>query len=327
MKGEIYALFQMARAANFCTYPILLVLDVYCLTNKIGDNAGAKVVPAILSKMLQGGIEFVMEVTEKTKADIKGGTLIWYENKLRLLELSQVPYKYEEEFKSIKKFNVFNTNNIWCEIVVLLLQICFTHDLCLKKLKAIMHLLNIPYLCYATRLDLRAVDSLIDEGTLDMDVIVNEKTTDDGVKVIQLETAIGAAIKCFKSSLGIKVPRSRFIPVKHTSDLFLVKSNLYTIENGVLTMSSDRMFDIPLVELGTQHFRRKEDFESRFAFIPDILELHHLTVSGDVTFGRSVVLKGTVIIIAENGDRKFIPDGSILENKIVSGNLRIFDYN
>ena len=172
------------------------------------------------------------------------------------------------------------------------------------------------------------MDTLIDEGTLDMEVIVNEKTTDDGVKVIQLETAIGAAIKCFKSSLGIKVPRSRFVPVKHTSDLLLVKSNLYTNENGVLTMSSDRIFDTPpLVKLGTQHFSRKEDFESRFEFIPDILELHHLTVSGDVTFGRSVVLKGTVIISAENGDRIYIQDGSILENKIVSGNSRIIDHN
>jgi UTP--glucose-1-phosphate uridylyltransferase len=28
------------------------------------------------------------------------------------------------------------------------------------------------------------------------------------------------------------------------------------------------------------------------------LELDHLTVSGDVTFGKGVVLKGTVIIIA-----------------------------
>ena len=32
--------------------------------------------------------------------------------------------------------------------------------------------------------------------------------------------------------------------------------------------------------------------------IADIIELDHLTVSGDVTFGKGVVLKGTVIIIA-----------------------------
>jgi len=33
------------------------------------------------------------------------------------------------------------------------------------------------------------------------------------------------------------------------------------------------------------------EFLSRFASIPDILELDHLTVSGDVTFGRGVTLK------------------------------------
>lgn len=92
----------------------------------------------------------------------------------------------------------------------------------------------------------------------------------------------------------------------------------------------------------------------RFDNIPDMLELDHLTVSGDVTFGKNVVLKvglehcivqsvyslsllsfslfpylplqGTVIIIANHGDRIDIPAGAYLENKIVSGNLRILDH-
>ena len=46
----------------------------------------------------------------------------------------------------------------------------------------------------------------------------------------------------------------------------------------------------------------------------------------DVIFGKKVSLKGTVIIIANHGDRIDIPDGAILENKIVSGNLRILDH-
>ena len=57
-----------------------------------------------------------------------------------------------------------------------------------------------------------------------------------------------------------------------------------------------------------------------------VLELNHLTVSGDVNFGRNVVLKGTVIVIANHGDRIDIPDGAVLENKIVSGNLRIINH-
>ena len=68
------------------------------------------------------------------------------------------------------------------------------------------------------------------------------------------------------------------------------------------------------------------DFLQRFGSIPDILELDHLTVSGNVNFGKGVSLKGTVIIIANFGDQIDIPDGAILENKIVSGNLRILDH-
>lgn len=37
-------------------------------------------------------------------------------------------------------------------------------------------------------------------------------------------------------------------------------------------------------------------------------------------------LQGTVIIIANHGDRIDIPAGALLENKIVSGNLRILDH-
>lgn len=34
-----------------------------------------------------------------------------------------------------------------------------------------------------------------------------------------------------------------------------------------------------------------KDYLSRFSSIPDMLELDHLTVSGDVTFGKNVSLK------------------------------------
>lgn len=34
-----------------------------------------------------------------------------------------------------------------------------------------------------------------------------------------------------------------------------------------------------------------KEFLSRFTTIPDMLELDHLTVSGDVTFGKGVSLK------------------------------------
>ena len=68
------------------------------------------------------------------------------------------------------------------------------------------------------------------------------------------------------------------------------------------------------------------EFLDRFKSIPDILELDHLTVSGDVTFGKGVILRGTVIIIANHGDRIDVPSGAILDNKIMSGNLRILTH-
>ncbi|KAI5391557.1 UTP-glucose-1-phosphate uridylyltransferase, variant 2 [Lathyrus oleraceus] len=53
-------------------------------------------------------------VTPKTLADVKGGTLISYEG--RLLEIAQVPDEHVSEFKSIEKFKIFNTNNLWVNL-------------------------------------------------------------------------------------------------------------------------------------------------------------------------------------------------------------------
>lgn len=176
-------------------------------------------------------------------------------------------------------------------------------------------------------MNLKAIDRLVKESQLHMEVIVNNKTLDDGLHVVQLETAVGAAMKNFENAKGLNVPRSRFLPVKKTSDLLLVMSNLYEMKHGFLAMSSKRQFpSVPIVQLSGDRFKKVKDFLHRFASIPDLLELDHLTVSGDVTFGKDVSLRGTVIIIANHGERIDIPSGAVLENKIVSGNLRILDH-
>lgn len=145
---------------------------------------------------------------------------------------------------------------------------------------------------------------MVKNQELDLEIIVNNKMLDSGVNLIQLETAVGAAMKIFNKGIGINVPRSRFLPVKKTSDLLLVMSNLYALKYGSLVMSPQRMFPTtPLVKLGDTHFAKVKDFLSRFASIPDLLELDHLTVSGDVTFGRGVALKVV-----------FSDDGSILSH-------------
>lgn len=256
------------------------------------DNLGATVDISILNYLLTLPMEercdFVMEVTDKTRADVKGGTLIEVDKKLRLLEIAQVPKEHVEDFKAVSKFRIFNTNNLWIR--------------------------------------LEAIKQAVEENTLHLELILNHKQLDNGEKIIQIETAIGAAIKCFNKAIGINVPRSRFLPVKTCSDLLLITSNLYHMNNGTLTMNPKRNFlTTPLVQLG-ERFQKVKEYLNRFETIPDIIELDHLTVAGDVTFGRNVTLKGTVIIIANHGERIDIPSGAILENKIVSGNLRILNH-
>ena len=59
-----------------------------------------------------------MELTDKTKADVKGGTLIDYEGTVRLLEIAQVPSEHVVDFKSIRKFKYFNTNSVYINLRV-----------------------------------------------------------------------------------------------------------------------------------------------------------------------------------------------------------------
>ena len=56
---------------------------------------------------------------------------------------------------------------------------------------------------------------------------------------------------------GINVPRSRFLPVKKTSDLLVVMSNLFTLKSGTLIMNPERTFpSMPLVKLGDPDFTK-----------------------------------------------------------------------
>ncbi|XP_065919351.1 UTP--glucose-1-phosphate uridylyltransferase-like [Dysidea avara] len=256
------------------------------------DNLGATADLEILNFLVnkKDPPEFIMEVIDRTRSDVRGGTLVNYDGKIRLLELAQVPKDKVDEFKSVSKFKIFNTNNLW--------------------------------------VNLKAVDRLLSKDKIHMEVIVNQKSAPGGSgMIIQLETAAGAAMKNFDRAIGMKVPRSRFLPVKTTSDLLLMMSDLYIATNGSLVMNPKRGFTtVPLVKLGDKNFQKVKDFLKRFQNVPNILELDHLTVSGDVTFGTNITLKGTVIVIANHGEKIDIPSGTVLENKIVSGNLRILDH-
>ena len=56
---------------------------------------------------------------------------------------------------------------------------------------------------------------------------------------------------------GINVPRSRFLPVKKTSDLLVVMSNLFQLRDGTLVQNPARLYpELPLVKLGEQFFMK-----------------------------------------------------------------------
>ncbi|EDK45084.1 UTP-glucose-1-phosphate uridylyltransferase [Lodderomyces elongisporus] len=253
-----------------------------------GDNLGATVDTKILAHMLETGAEYIMELTDKTRADVKGGTLINYQGEVRLLEIAQVPKEHVEEFKSIKKFKYFNTNNLW--------------------------------------INLRAIKRLVEANAIEAEIIPNQKTIGNDINVLQLETAVGAAIRHFKGAHGVVVPRSRFLPVKTCSDLLLVKSDLFFLEHGALKLDPTREgFANPLIKLGS-HFKKVSGFQARIPHMPKILELDHLTITGNVSIGKGVQLKGTVIIVCNDGDKIDIPNGSILENVVVTGNLTLLEH-
>ncbi|KAL3596701.1 hypothetical protein D5086_008338 [Populus alba] len=244
------------------------------------DNLGAVVDLKILNHLIRNKNEYCMEVTPKTLADVKGGTLISYEGKVQLLEIAQVPDQHVNEFKSIEKFKIFNTNNLW--------------------------------------VNLKAIKRLVEADALKMEIIPNPKEV-DGVKVLQLETAAGAAIRFFDHAIGINVPRSRFLPVKASSDLLLVQSDLYTVVDGFVIRNPARANPAnPSIELGPE-FKKVASFLSRFKSIPSIIELDSLKVAGDVWFGANVTLKGKVSIVVKSGVKLEIPEGVVLENKEING--------
>lgn len=266
-------------------------VEVIFLSN--ADNLGAVVDMNILQHMFESNAEYIMEMTDKTKADVKGGTIIDYEGQARLLEIAQVPKQYVNEFKSINKFKYFNTNNIW--------------------------------------MNLKAIKRVVENNELGMEIIPNEKSIpadkkgESDISIIQLETAVGAAIRHFNGAHAVNVPRKRFLPVKTCSDLMLVKSDLYTLKHGQLIIDENRVGPAPLIKLGND-FKKVSSFLSRIPSIPKIVELDHLTITGAVNLGRGVVLKGTVIIVATEGQTIDIPSGSILENVVVQGSLRLLEH-
>ncbi|MBT3510065.1 MAG: UTP--glucose-1-phosphate uridylyltransferase [Nitrospina sp.] len=219
------------------------------------DNLGAVVDPVILNYMDECNIPFLMEMTPKTSADVKGGTLYQQDEKLKLLEIARVPDDKVDDFCDHNKFKVFNTNNIWVNLV--------------------------------------ALNKRLNQAPLNLTVLVNQKTLGN-TPVVQLETAIGSALECFEGAVGLTVSRERFLPVKKTDDLLLVRSNLFNLDKGQLKRNPIRKSQqLPKIDLG-DFLQNIENFQNSFPVIPDIVDLEELLIKGDVRFEGMASLKGKV---------------------------------
>src|SRR5918997_4263217 len=244
------------------------------------DNLAAVLEPRILSWMAREEIPFVMEVTDRTEADRKGGHIACRPGGgFVLRETAQTPEEDLEALQDIGRHRYVNTNNLW--------------------------------------VDLRALRSLLEqrEGVLGLPLIVNRKNVDPGDKsspeVFQLETAMGAAVGVFDGARPLRVPRTRFSPVKSTEDLLALRSDAYRLtEDARVELDDRRGGTPPVVDLDDEHYKKLADFDARFpAGAPSLVEAERIAVEGDVEFGCDVVVRGKVTV---TGPAR-VEDGAVLE--------------
>jgi UTP--glucose-1-phosphate uridylyltransferase len=239
------------------------------------DNLGARVDVRIATWIAQHEIPFLMEVVRGTAADRKGGHLALLDGRVVLRETAQVP-DGDPSFGDVDRWRWYNTNDLW--------------------------------------IDLRALKALLAEHPAGppLPLIVNRKTVDptdpSSPAVLQLETAMGAAIGAIEGARALHVPRTRFAPVKTTDDLLLVRSDAYVLDGeGGLEPAFDG--DPPFIALDPEHYRLLASFEERFPDgAPHLRAARALRVQGDVHFGAGVTVEGEVTVQGPT----HIADGAVL---------------
>ena len=217
--------------------------------------------------MAREGIPYVTEVCARTRNDRKGGHLgvRKSDGRLVLRDSAMVADGEDHFFQDTERHPWFHANNLWVDLDAL-----------------------------AARLAER-------DGILGLPIIVNRKTVDptraDSTAVIQIESAMGAAVEVFDGSRALAVDRSRFRPVKTTNELLLIRSDLYRLdEDSVVESTIDH--DEPFVDL-SKPYAQIAAFEERFPRgVPSIRGCSSLRVEGDTTFGADVVCTGDVRVTA-----------------------------
>lgn len=228
------------------------------------DNLGATVDASIPTYMHKSDVPFLMEVCVRSEVDKKGGHLSESKDgSLILREIAQCPDDELSEFQNIELFKYFNTNNIWVNLI---------------KLKE---------------------ELVKNDGIMLLPLIVNPKVVDN-TPVYQIETAMGAAISTFQGSKALVVPRTRFAPVKKTTDLLAIWSDAYDLNDQYqITLKRTRK-QPPNINLDERFYSKIDQLLDRFKGIPSLQNCDSLNVSGDITFGEGVICRGNVGIMSDN---------------------------
>ena len=102
---------------------------------------------------------------------------------------------------------------------------------------------------------------------------------------IQIESAMGSAVSRFDGARAVVVGRDRFVPVKTTDDLLLLRSDVYALDDAYLLQATTD--PLPLVRLDPEFFKLVPAFDRHFpAGPPSLAAATALTVQGDVVVRR-----------------------------------------
>jgi UTP--glucose-1-phosphate uridylyltransferase len=244
------------------------------------DNLGAVPDARIAGWFAESGAPFAIEAVRRTPSDRKGGHFARRKSDGRIVlrETAQTTKKDQAALADLDRHRFCSTNNLW--------------------------------------FDLRAMVEALDarHGILGLPLIRNVKTVDPAdsstPEVIQIETAMGAAIEVFEGARTIEVGRDRFVPVKTTNDLLVLRSDVYDVGGDFVLNPAG---DVPFVDLDSSYYKMVPDFERRFPDgAPSLREASSLKVSGDWTFGAQVKVKGDVALETAAAER--VPAGSVLEH-------------
>lgn len=243
------------------------------------DNLGAAPDPSMMAWFASTGAPYAAEVCRRTPADVKGGHLVVRraDRRLVLRETAQTPPEDADLAADPERHPFFHTNNLWFDLP-------------------------------------RLLDTLRErDGVLGLPLIRNEKTVDPtdrtSPKVVQIESAMGAAVEVFDGATAIEVDRSRFLPVKTTNDLLLMRSDVFGLgDDGRLRATVDPR---PLVDLDRRFYTTIADFDARVPHTPSLVDASSLTVRGDWHFGRDVVVTGDAVL-DDDGTAHSVPEGARL---------------